>query len=374
MTKHNSNQVFEIVNELATTKSVVLEGPPGTGKTYQVQEIVDELRKRIDATSANNHPIVRTRDSKHPFGSLDTLTNANSEGGLRTEWVTFHESFTYEEFILGRRPEPIAGGVRLVAYAGVLLDLAISVDPKLGKFNAAVVVIDEINRANAGRVLGEFMTLLDGTYRATIDGLANTHAISPRLAGLRYEEDGLSEKIVTLDGQVVRLPIDWLFPENIYVVATMNSVDKGALPLDSALLRRFKRFYIGPNKEVLANHIKASAPSTDQKTNDLVCSLFVKINEFILASLGRDQVLGHALFWDVVREGQCNTASISRVWDRVVLPQLLDRFIFNTGMLSDLLHRNLDSYEGLMEIQQVSDWNESDALSFFRSIVDDNLS
>lgn len=372
--KHNSNQVLEIVNELATTKSVVLEGPPGTGKTYQVQEIVNELRKRIDASSANDQPIVRTRDSKLPFGSLEALTNANSEGGLRTEWVTFHESFTYEEFILGRRPEPFAGGVKLVAYAGVLLDLAISIDPKLGKYNAAAVVIDEINRANAGRVLGEFMTLLDGTYRATIDGLANTHAISLRLAGLRYEEDGLSETIVMLNGQEVRLPIDWLFPENIYVVATMNSVDKGALPLDSALLRRFKRFYIGPNIEVLTNHIKADAPSTDEKTIGLVCSLFVKINQFILASLGRDQVLGHALFWDIVREGQCNTASISRVWDRVVFPQLLDRFIFNTGMLSDLLHRNLDSYDDFMAIQQVSDWNESDALSFFKAIIDDNLS
>ena len=374
MTAIKTSRISEIVDELYASKSVILEGPPGTGKTYQVQEIVDELRKRIEAKSSGEEPIIRTQDSMLPFGSAESLSGSHSSGGLRTEWVTFHESFTYEEFVLGRRPEPIDGGVKLVAYAGVLLDLAISIDSNLGRFDAAVVVIDEVNRANAGRVLGEFMTLLDGSYRATIDGKANSHAMSPRLAGLRYETDGLSEKIVTLNGYAVQLPTDWLFPENIYVVATMNSVDKGALPLDSALLRRFKRFYIGPSKKVLEDHIQSSAPKTDQNISDLVCDLFVKINEFILSSLGRDQVLGHALFWDVAREGVCTIGSISRVWDRVVFPQLLDRFIFNTGILNELLHRNIESSEDLMEVQQVSMWAESDAYSFFRTIADKNLS
>ena len=131
MTAIKTSRISEIVDELYASKSVILEGPPGTGKTYQVQEIVDELRKRIEAKSSGEEPIIRTQDSMLPFGSAESLSGSRSSGGLRTEWVTFHESFTYEEFVLGRRPEPIDGGVKLVAYAGVLLDLAISIDSSI---------------------------------------------------------------------------------------------------------------------------------------------------------------------------------------------------------------------------------------------------
>jgi 5-methylcytosine-specific restriction protein B len=373
MNKDTSPQTNEIVEELIVTKSIILEGPPGTGKTFQIKEIIDELRKRLEVASTSGLPSVRTRDPKLPFGSTGTSGGDTSDGQLRTEWVTFHESFNYEEFILGRRPEPFDGGVKLLAHAGVLLDLAIALDSNLGKFDAGVLVIDEINRANAGRVFGEFMTLLDRTYRATINGKSNARAISPRLAGLRFETSGMSEPIVTLSGSTLQLPPNWLFPENLFVIATMNSVDKGALPLDSALLRRFRRFYVAPNEKTLESHIVQNAHGADQQIVKLTCSLFTKINDFIFTNLGRDYMLGHALFWDVVADGECNVTTLCRVWDQVVFPQLFDRFVFNVGIISDLLRRNIESADDLLELQQLSEWDEADALIFFRAIVDDNL-
>lgn len=363
-------QVREMADELLTRRNILLEGPPGTGKTYQVMSIVEELSRRLDNPASAGQPVVRTKNPEFPLGSTGITTDVGQRHSLRTEWVTFHESFTYEDFVLGRRPEPRDGVVRLVAHAGILLDLAISVDKVLGNSKSAVLIIDEINRANAGRVIGEFMTFMDPSYRSTVSGQPNTRALRPRLAGLRYGPNGRSEEIVLVNGGVVQLPQEWLFPENIYVIATMNSVDKGALPLDSALLRRFKRFFIRPNSEILANHIRTSAPDCDKELLSLICALLNQINEFILTNLGRDHLLGHALFWDVVKDGKCTIENLTRVWDRVMLPQLLDRFTFNVGVLDELLNRNLGTTESLLEVQQVSTWKPEDALHFFEAIAD----
>jgi 5-methylcytosine-specific restriction protein B len=367
MTSNEHDLISEMVDELLMRKNILLEGPPGTGKTYQVSTIVEELRRRLEDPSSGNKPVVQTRNPQFPFGAAGSGV-AGEQQVLRSEWVTFHESFTYEEFVLGRRPEPRNGVVKLVAHAGMLLDLAISVDTEIGSCGSAVLIIDEINRANAGRVIGEFMTFLDMSYRATVDGHPNPRSLRPQLAGLRYGQDGQSEEIILIDGRSIQLPRDWLFPENVYVIATMNSVDKGALPLDSALLRRFKRFFIKPDAELLARHIRGSTTDCEEDFIALICSLFKTMNDFILANLGRDHLLGHALLWDVVVDGRCSVSTLARVWDRVVFPQLLDRFVFNVGLLSELLHRDLESTDGLLAVQQVSDWDTDAAADFFASI------
>lgn len=363
-----------MVDELLTRRNILLEGPPGTGKTYQVMAIVEELSKRLDTPISGAQPVVRTRNPQFPLGSSALATTAGQRQVLRTEWVTFHESFTYEEFVLGRRPEPRAGVVRLVAHAGILLDVAISVDQTLGNTESAVLIIDEINRANASRVIGEFMTFMDPSYRSTFNGQPNSRALRPRLAGLRFNPDGNSEEIVLVNGQVAQLPQNWLFPENVYVIATMNSVDKGALPLDSALLRRFKRFFISPNSALLEDHIRSSAPECSKDLIDLICTLLDQINEFVFANLGRDHLLGHAMFWDVVKDGSCTFENLARVWDRVLVPQLLDRFTFNIGILSELIHRNLDTKDELLEVQQVSSWDSASATAFFEAIANKSSS
>lgn len=370
MSENLDQQVGEMVDELLTRQNILLEGPPGTGKTYQVMSIVEEMSRRVSNPNSGGKPVVRTRNPQFPLGSTGGMQTAGERQAVRTEWVTFHESFTYEEFILGRRPEPRDGVVRLVAHAGILLDLAISVDANIGDCESAVLIVDEINRANAGRVLGEFMTFMDPSYRSTVNGQLNSRALRPRLAGLRYGPDGDSEEIVLLNGRVAQLPKTWLFPENVYVIATMNSVDKGALPLDSALLRRFKRFFISPSSDVLAEYVRTSSPDCDEQLLRLICALLDQVNQFVLACLGRDHLLGHALFWDVVKDGKCTVSNLARVWDRVLFPQLLDKFAFNIAALGEFLQRNLETTDGLLDVQRVSVWDPLDALAFFEAIAD----
>ncbi len=111
-----------------------------------------------------------------------------------------------------------------------------------------MIFIDEINRGNAARIFGEFMTFLDFDYR---DG--GTVPLPVPLRQLTYE-DGQSEKLLRPGGKATTIPEGFTFPKHVYIVATMNSVDRAAVPIDSALARRFDRIEMRPNLDVLVEH------------------------------------------------------------------------------------------------------------------------
>lgn len=241
--------VMCVVEALAKHKNVLLEGPPGTGKTRLVTEVLSAIAN-LQPDPGGGRPQIRPGAG---FGTAAGTAQPNPlPSKMTVEWVTFHQSYSYEEFILGRRPIPEgAGGIRLEPHFGLLTSLAVGLgahDPDRG----VLLVIDEVNRANASQVFGEFITLLDPEYRATVGGSRNPRRVIPRFPGVAYE-DGVSEPIRMLRGGGTHvLPEDWGFPENFYLVATMNSVDKAALPLDSALTRRFHRLECAPDLKALA--------------------------------------------------------------------------------------------------------------------------
>ena len=138
----------------ATSLNTILYGPPGTGKTYlTARRCVKICDKLTDAESDTaDEPEIRKRYKQ--------LVDSG-----RVEFVTFHQSYGYEEFVEGLRPAPNEGqaGFRLEPTPGVLKRIA---DRARGdRENNYVLVIDEINRANVSKVLGELITLLEEDKR-----------------------------------------------------------------------------------------------------------------------------------------------------------------------------------------------------------------
>lgn len=337
---------------LAEHKNVLLYGPPGTGKTWLLSNILNLLNSR--PKPGGGRPVLNV-------GNRDELFGAAGEGDvdlplpvkITVDWVTFHQSYSYEEFILGKFPLPKEGGVVLQPFFGLLMNAAINLS-EAGPEAGHIIIIDELNRANASQVFGEFITLLDSDYRATIKGEENPHALSIRLPGIRYK-DGVSEPIGRFaNDEFYQLPDDWKFPENLYILATMNSVDRAALPLDSALTRRFFQLKMAPDLVHLAARLDVDLAALGVKANALrepnaggaealtaeECSILLldRLNIIIASELGKDFELGHALLMDVERASAENKwAALVSVWDSKIYPQLSERFLQDSDTMREIL-------------------------------------
>ena len=172
-----------ILHRLHTKRNIILQGPPGAGKTWLSRRLAYALIGRKD------------------------------DGKVRQ--VQFHPNLSYEDFVRGWRPDGEGG---LVLADGPFLKLAedASNDPD-GKY---VMVIEEINRGNPAAIFGELLTLLEPDKRGSDDALA-----------LAYPRD---------DGEHFHIP------DNVYVIGTMNLADRSLALVDFALRRRFAFFDLEP--------------------------------------------------------------------------------------------------------------------------------
>jgi 5-methylcytosine-specific restriction protein B len=161
----------------------ILYGPPGTGKTFVAEHL-----------------------ARHLVGGGDGLL----------EVVQFHPAYGYEDFIQGLRPtvDDASGALSFQLRPGRFLDFVRHAEEREG---TSVLIIDEINRANLPRVLGELMYLLE--YRGRSVPLAA--------------------------GGTLRVP------ENVRILATMNTADRSIALVDHALRRRFAFLPLRPQLEVL---------------------------------------------------------------------------------------------------------------------------
>jgi 5-methylcytosine-specific restriction protein B len=103
-------------------KSALLYGPPGTGKTMVLSRLLEVL-------NAPDAPIGRVGlDMSDPLDPFKSMSESSSEHGgglpkpIRTKWLTFHQSMSYEDFVIGLRPVADGGQIALVPYGGALIE------------------------------------------------------------------------------------------------------------------------------------------------------------------------------------------------------------------------------------------------------------
>ena len=235
--------------------NMILYGPPGTGKTYTTVRRCVEI---CDGDAPQDSEELRAR-----YGAL--------MGEGRVEFVTFHQSYGYEEFVEGLRPVAAEdGGMRLDVREGVLKRIAerarksayLGGVDDLAEAQPYVLVIDEINRANISKVMGEMITLLEEDKR---DGAENEVAVTLPYSGSRFS-----------------------LPGNLYILGTMNTADRSIAVLDTALRRRFRFEEMSPEPELLVE-------AADRTGVDLPAVLGA-MNERLEYLLDRDHLIGHAWF------------------------------------------------------------------------------
>ena len=258
----------------------------------------------------------------------------------RYEFVTFHQSYSYEDFIEGIRPEPSADG-QGVTYAvkpGVFKRLCERA--KLDPQHRYAIFIDEINRGNVAKVLGELITLIE------VDKRAN------------YDSDGC-----LLDGMELTLPYSgerFGVPRNLDIYGSMNTADRSIALLDAALRRRFQFRELMPDSLVISG-AQGDGYIPDGEGGVLnLRALLDTINRRISYLLHRDQTIGHA-FFTRVRDMQ----GLRGVLCREVIPLLQETF-YNDWQRIRLIFGDV---KAPLELQIVREFTDS-AIDVFGELED----
>jgi len=215
----------------------------------------EDLLKRLIQNWKNKYPNI--------FAAKIDYESANSLGYIK--FVTFHQSFSYEEFIESIRP--VLNTSEEVSFQ--LKDGIFKYFVKSAKTNLKqnyVLIIDEINRGNISKIFGELITLIEETKR---EGNVNAP-----IAYLPYSNEAFS------------------IPSNIFIIGTMNSSDKSIVSVDHALRRRFSFKEFRPSIELLKDQFVLHPDGTKIYLDNILEILNSRI-EILLDS---DHKVGHSYF------------------------------------------------------------------------------
>ncbi len=238
---------------------------------------------------------------------LEQLSAKNNTRKLEDfyKFLTFHQSYSYEEFVEGIKPQirtdEECSSVSYEYNKGIFKEICqqANSDPN----NNYLLIIDEINRGNISKIFGELITLIEIDKRVMPNG------------------ERIFENTITKDEQLlVTLPYTkskFGVPNNLYILGTMNTSDRSIASIDIALRRRFKFVEMMPNSNLVA---------------DFGCNfkeIFEKLNNKIKILLDRDHQIGHSYFintkYNDSNENN-NVETLKDIWFSEILPLLNEYF------------------------------------------------
>ena len=239
------NEVYMSASDLQKLKAlikkkqnVILQGAPGVGKTFTAERLAYTLMGEIDKQ--------------------------------RVEMVQFHQNYSYEDFILGYKPNADGGFELKHGVFYKFCKKALNTPDKDFFF-----IIDEINRGNLSKIFGELLMLIENTYRGKEIKLAYT------------------DELFTV-------------PKNLYIIGMMNTADRSLAMIDYALRRRFSFFEMYPG--FATEGFKSYQLSLGNEKLDKLIQGIQALNEAISSddSLGNGFCIGHSYF--------CNQTEFSMEW------------------------------------------------------------
>lgn len=256
-----------LVSLVKSKKNIILQGAPGVGKTFAAKRLA--------------YSMMGVKDPN------------------RVMMVQFHQSYSYEDFIMGFRPSE--NGFKLKH--GVFYEFCKRAE--VDSDNDYFFIIDEINRGNLSKIFGELFMLLESDKR----GVA---------LQLLYADEKFS------------------IPENLYIIGMMNTADRSLAMLDYALRRRFAFFNLQPAFE--SDGFKSYQKSINNDKFDKLIECIKQLNLAIKSdeSLGSGFCIGHSYFCDLDKfETHEFESSLTRVVDFEIIPLLSEYWFDDADMVNE---------------------------------------
>lgn len=254
-----SSESYDRLSQLLLRKkNVILQGAPGVGKTFTAKRLAYAM-----------------------LGAKDKN---------RVKMVQFHQNYSYEDFIMGFKPNE-NGGFSLKK--GVFYNFCKR--SKADSNNKYFFIIDEINRGNLSKIFGELLMLIENDYR--------NHPIKMAYNGEEFS-----------------------VPDNLYIIGMMNTADRSLAMIDYALRRRFSFFEMEPG--FASDGFKAYQTQLNSEAFNRVISGIVQLNDVIKndESLGNGFCIGHSYFCG---QQTYNSLWLKNVIDYDITPMLQEYWFDN---------------------------------------------
>lgn len=276
---------------------VVLQGPPGTGKTRLALSVALAVAGRGDLIDA---------PSEERASALAELSQVpQGAKAARLTMVTFHPSYGYEDFVEGFKPAAAAAGAGLNLTMTDGLFRRVCAAAQAAPEQTFLIVVDEINRGDLPRILGELITLLELDKRGSVS--------------ITLPTSGRQQTV----------------PRNVRIIGTMNSTDRSVGHIDAAIRRRFAFLDVPPDLDVLDGGVEGLGLA------DLLEGLNAKLD----ACFGPDHLLGQAYL--LADDRPLATAEqLSHAFHHEIVPLVTDYCLGQPDLLRDVLGKLVDDRTG----------------------------
>ncbi|MFG2528341.1 McrB family protein [Streptomyces sp. NPDC048516] len=293
--------VRKVMDLLGHKGQVVLQGPPGTGKTRLALSVALALAGQADRIEA------APEERAAALAALSRVPEDAPEDGkaARLTMVTFHPSYGYEDFIEGFKPDTAEGraGLHLKMKDGLFRRVCAAAAK--APDDTFLIVVDEINRGDLPRILGELITLLELDKRGSVS--------------ITLPTSGRPQTV----------------PPNVRIIGTMNSADRSVGHIDSAIRRRFAFLDVPPDVDVLDGEVEGLG----------LASFLEGLNERLDAHFGPDHLLGQAYL--LADDRPLATAEqLSHAFHHEIVPLVADYCLGRPGLLESVLGKLVDGKTG----------------------------
>ena len=258
----NRGKYDSLVHILQAKKNIILQGAPGVGKTFAARRLA--------------YSIMGVKDDS------------------RIEFVQFHQNYSYEDFVMGYKPNENGFELKNGIFYSFCQKAASAPDKDY------FFIIDEINRGNMSKIFGELLMLIEKDYRGT---------------PLTLAYNGLPFRV----------------PQNLHIIGMMNTADRSLAMIDYALRRRFSFFDMEPGFD--ADGFVAYQHDLNSEKLDRLVAELKSLNNVIIEdkSLGKGFCIGHSY---LCGEEICTDEWLQGVVEYDILP-----------MLAEYWFDELDKYE-----------------------------